>query len=86
MSFSDRGPKRGITAMCDARLWLFHSKLLIAAHVSSRTMLICSRSVGVLVLSEFAGAAQSLGAGAILVNPWNITDLAAAIKHSLTMR
>lgn len=41
---------------------------------------------GVLVLSEFAGAAQSLGAGAILVNPWNITDLAAAIEHSLTMR
>lgn len=23
-----------------------------------------------------AGAAQSLGAGAILVNPWNITDMA----------
>lgn len=41
---------------------------------------------GVLVLSEFAGAAQSLGAGAILVNPWNITDLASAIEHSLTMR
>ena len=41
---------------------------------------------GVLVLSEFAGAAQSLGAGAILVNPWNITDLANAIDHSLTMR
>lgn len=38
------------------------------------------------MLSEFAGAAQSLGAGAILVNPWNITDLAAAIEHSLTMR
>lgn len=40
---------------------------------------------GVLVLSEFAGAAQSLGAGAILVNPWNITDLAAAIEDALTM-
>jgi len=43
-------------------------------------------AAGVLVLSEFAGAAQSLGAGAILVNPWNITDLATAIEHSLTMR
>ena len=40
---------------------------------------------GVLVLSEFAGAAQSLGAGAILVNPWNITDMAAAIQDALTM-
>lgn len=40
---------------------------------------------GVLVLSEFAGAAQSLGAGAILVNPWNVTDMANAIQHALTM-
>ena len=42
-------------------------------------------ATGVLVLSEFAGAAQSLGAGAILVNPWNITDMAAAIQDALTM-
>lgn len=34
---------------------------------------------GVLVLSEFAGAAQSLGAGSILVNPWNINDVSNAI-------
>ncbi|GFQ06413.1 alpha alpha-trehalose-phosphate synthase [UDP-forming] 1 [Phtheirospermum japonicum] len=40
---------------------------------------------GVLILSEFAGAAQSLGAGALLVNPWNITEVAAAIGHALTM-
>ncbi|KAE9621580.1 putative alpha,alpha-trehalose-phosphate synthase (UDP-forming) [Lupinus albus] len=40
---------------------------------------------GVLILSEFAGAAQSLGAGAILVNPWNITDVAAAIAKALNM-
>ncbi|CAK0785345.1 Trehalose-6-P synthase/phosphatase complex synthase subunit [Coccomyxa viridis] len=44
-----------------------------------------SDNAGVLVLSEFAGAAQSLGAGAILVNPWNITDMAAAIEDALTM-
>jgi hypothetical protein len=44
-----------------------------------------SWNAGVLVLSEFAGAAQSLGAGAILVNPWNITDMAAAIEDALTM-
>ncbi|PON98538.1 Trehalose-phosphatase [Trema orientale] len=41
---------------------------------------------GVLILSEFAGAAQSLGAGAILVNPWNITEVANAIGQALDMR
>ncbi|KAL8512044.1 hypothetical protein ACS0TY_018485 [Phlomoides rotata] len=40
---------------------------------------------GVLILSEFSGAAQSLGAGAILVNPWNITELTAAICQALNM-
>ncbi|KAL8148748.1 alpha,alpha-trehalose-phosphate synthase [UDP-forming] 1-like isoform X1 [Apium graveolens] len=41
---------------------------------------------GVLVLSEFAGAAQSLGAGALLVNPWNITEVASSIGLALNMR
>ncbi|VVA91594.1 unnamed protein product [Arabis nemorensis] len=40
---------------------------------------------GVLVLSEFAGAGQSLGAGAILMNPWNVTEVASAIKEALNM-
>ncbi|MFS7958273.1 putative alpha,alpha-trehalose-phosphate synthase (UDP-forming) [Helianthus anomalus] len=40
---------------------------------------------GVLVLSEFVGAAQSLGAGAILVNPWIITDVASSILYALDM-
>ncbi|MFS7957197.1 putative alpha,alpha-trehalose-phosphate synthase (UDP-forming) [Helianthus anomalus] len=40
---------------------------------------------GVLVLSEFVGAAQSLGARAILVNPWNITDVASSILYALDM-
>ncbi|KAK1324388.1 Alpha,alpha-trehalose-phosphate synthase [UDP-forming] 1 [Acorus calamus] len=40
---------------------------------------------GVLILSEFAGAAQSLGAGALLVNPWNITEVAQSIKYALDM-
>ena len=44
-----------------------------------------SDNAGVLVLSEFAGAAQSLGAGALLVNPWNISDVAQAIEDALTM-
>ncbi|XP_016672101.2 alpha,alpha-trehalose-phosphate synthase [UDP-forming] 1 isoform X1 [Gossypium hirsutum] len=40
---------------------------------------------GVLILSEFAGAAQSLGAGAILVNPWNVAEVASSIGYALNM-
>ena len=40
---------------------------------------------GVLVLSEFAGAAQALGAGALLVNPYNVSEVARAIDESLNM-
>lgn len=39
---------------------------------------------GVLVLSEFTGAAQSLN-GSILVNPWNTEELAGAMQESVTM-
>lgn len=39
---------------------------------------------GVLVLSEFAGSAQSLS-GAIRVNPWNTEELASAIHSALTL-
>lgn len=39
---------------------------------------------GVLILSEFAGAAQSLN-GAIIVNPWSSEDMSDAIKESLTL-
>ncbi|XP_051208527.1 probable alpha,alpha-trehalose-phosphate synthase [UDP-forming] 2 isoform X2 [Lolium perenne] len=40
---------------------------------------------GVLILSEFAGAAQSLGAGAIIVNPWDTAEVANSIKAALAM-
>ncbi len=40
---------------------------------------------GVLVLSEFAGAAAEL-AEALLVNPYDIDSVAGAVKQSLTMR
>ncbi|KAJ1830681.1 Trehalose-6-P synthase/phosphatase complex synthase subunit, partial [Coemansia sp. RSA 2703] len=39
---------------------------------------------GVLVLSEFAGAAQSLN-GALIVNSWNIEEVSAAINQALSM-
>ena len=40
---------------------------------------------GVLVLSEFAGAAVQLGEGALLVNPYDILGVAAAIARACEM-
>jgi hypothetical protein len=36
-------------------------------------------------LTQFSGAAQSLGAGALLVNPWNIREMCGAIEVALNM-
>lgn len=40
---------------------------------------------GVLILSEFAGSATQMRAGALLVNPYNLEEVAEAIHHALTM-
>ena len=40
---------------------------------------------GVLVLSEFAGAAQALGAGALLINPYNTDEVAQELSKALNM-
>jgi trehalose 6-phosphate synthase/phosphatase len=37
------------------------------------------------LLFQFAGAAQSLGAGAIIVNPWDTAKVAMSIKEALLM-
>eukprot|EP01083_Nonionella_stella_P057372 150629_1 len=50
-------------------------------YVASQPM----ENAGVLILSEFVGAAQSLGAGCIRVNPWNISETASAIRYALAM-
>lgn len=39
---------------------------------------------GVMMLSEFTGAAQSLN-GSIIFNPWNTEELAAALHDAVTM-
>jgi trehalose 6-phosphate synthase len=39
---------------------------------------------GCMILSEFAGAAQSLN-GALIVNPWNTEEMAGAIWEAVTM-
>jgi trehalose 6-phosphate synthase len=46
---------------------------------------ICTHPDGVLVLSEFAGAASQLGADALLVNPYDIVGCAAAIHRAVTI-
>ncbi len=40
---------------------------------------------GVLILSEFTGAAQFLKDGALIVNPWNTEELADSIHTAVTM-
>lgn len=40
---------------------------------------------GVLILSQFAGAAEQLKEGALLVNPYDITSMADAIREALSM-
>ncbi|BGP42497.1 Trehalose-6-P synthase/phosphatase complex synthase subunit [Rhodotorula kratochvilovae] len=42
------------------------------------------QSHGVLILSEFAGAAHSLN-GSLIVNPWNTAETGEAIHQALTM-
>lgn len=37
-------------------------------------------SIGCLILSELSGAAQGLGAGALLVNPYDVPDVASTLK------
>ncbi|HKH46568.1 MAG TPA: trehalose-6-phosphate synthase [Thermoanaerobaculia bacterium] len=44
------------------------------------------RGDGVLVLSEFAGAAAQLGSGALLVNPYNVEATSRALFRALRMK
>ncbi|KAJ3285942.1 Trehalose-6-P synthase/phosphatase complex synthase subunit [Rhizoclosmatium sp. JEL0117] len=52
--------------------------------VSSEYIACQEEKHGVLILSEFAGASQSLN-GSIIVNPWNVEELANAFHDALTM-
>ncbi|KAJ3388422.1 Trehalose-6-P synthase/phosphatase complex synthase subunit [Entophlyctis sp. JEL0112] len=52
--------------------------------VSSEYIACQQEKHGVLILSEFAGASQSLN-GSLIVNPWNLEELACAYHEALTM-
>lgn len=54
--------------------------LVAKEYVASRT-----DGDGVLILSEFAGAAEELGPHALLVNPFNVDAMARAVQRALTM-
>lgn len=45
----------------------------------------CIDDTGVLILSEFAGAASRMDVGAILVNPYNLEEVADAIFRAYYM-
>eukprot|EP01087_Luapelamoeba_hula_P021280 TRINITY_DN7408_c0_g1_i1.p1 TRINITY_DN7408_c0_g1~~TRINITY_DN7408_c0_g1_i1.p1 ORF type:complete len:827 (+),score=109.44 TRINITY_DN7408_c0_g1_i1:94-2574(+) len=54
-------------------------------NLTSHEYVVCQKSShGPLILSEFAGSAQSLG-GAVLVNPWDTRGVASAIFDALKM-
>mmetsp|Transcript_2967 Transcript_2967/g.4370 ORF Transcript_2967/g.4370 Transcript_2967/m.4370 type:complete len:1045 (+) Transcript_2967:68-3202(+) len=40
---------------------------------------------GILILSEFTGAAKSLGAGSLQVNPWNVQSFGNTLRYALEM-
>jgi trehalose 6-phosphate synthase len=44
-----------------------------------------SSETGVLVLSEFAGAAEQLHGGCLMVNPFDVRGVAAALDQALRM-
>jgi trehalose-phosphatase len=65
---------------------MFVTSLRDGMNLVSFEFIACQREkCGVLVLSEFAGAAQALGAGALLVNPYNTDEVASALHEALNM-
>ena len=65
---------------------MFVTSLRDGMNLVSFEFIACQKKrCGVLVLSEFAGAAQALGAGALLVNPYNTDEIADALHAALNM-
>lgn len=66
---------------------MFVSSLRDGMNLVSFEFIACQsrQKSGVLVLSEFAGAAQALGAGALLVNPYNTDEVAETLHEAIHM-
>mmetsp|Transcript_6898 Transcript_6898/g.12435 ORF Transcript_6898/g.12435 Transcript_6898/m.12435 type:complete len:752 (+) Transcript_6898:43-2298(+) len=64
---------------------LLSTSLRDGMNLVSNEFAVCqSENNGVLILSEFTGAALSLP-GVLLVNPWNVDEVAATIHQALVM-
>lgn len=59
------------------------SSLLVFSQVSYEFIASQQERQGVMIISEFAGAAQSLN-GSIVVNPWDSQQVANAINEAVT--
>ncbi|KAF3597595.1 hypothetical protein DY000_02027418 [Brassica cretica] len=59
-----------------------HFHQLCALYAITDVLLVTSLRDG---MNLFAGAGQSLGAGALLVNPWNVKEVSNAIGEALSM-
>jgi trehalose 6-phosphate synthase len=58
--------------------------MIVSGKVSYEYIACQQARQGVMILSEFAGAAQSLN-GSIVVNPWDSQQVADAIHEAVTM-
>ncbi|OEH76096.1 trehalose-phosphate synthase (UDP-forming) isoform 1 [Cyclospora cayetanensis] len=60
-------------------------RLSLLQRRQSKDEIIMNRGPGVLILSEFAGAAEFLQDGSLIINPWNEQQSAQALYSALTM-
>ena len=75
-----------VTSTRDGMNLVHHPASCVTSHDQVALEYVASQQdqSGVLVLSEFAGAAQSMN-GALIINPWNINAVADAIYEALTL-
>jgi hypothetical protein len=62
----------------------FHAKVGVSNKVSYEYIACQQPRRGVMIISEFAGAAQSLN-GSLVVNPWDSQEVADALFEAVTM-
>lgn len=74
-----------LALMCEADAFAVTS-LREGMNLTCHEYVVCAQErKGVLILSEFTGAADVMGPGALLVNPWDKREVAEAYHKALTM-
>eukprot|EP01083_Nonionella_stella_P209594 759630_1 len=79
--FNDLVALYNISSVCYVTSLRDGMNLVSYEYISCQSM----ANPGVLIVSEFAGSAQSLGCGSIVVNPWNVSNVASALQTALRM-